>query len=95
VGIIYFNLLRKKLTKDNNILNKKAEKNDSTKNPGTKTLTSKTINVLRTRAKRPRVKIVIGSVSNKSIGFKKVFRTPNTIEAIAAPNKSVLTPGTI
>ena len=77
------------------MLNKNADKNESTKNPGTIILTSRTISVFSTRAKRPRVKIVIGSVSNKSIGFKKVFRTPNTIEAIAAPNKSVLTPGTI
>lgn len=50
---------------------------------------------LTTKVKRPRVKILMGKVRNNSIGRKKIFNIPMSIEAMRAEeNPDILKPGT-
>ena len=67
------------VTKDNKILNKNAHQKPSTLKPSTNLLPSRMITALITNRKRPRVKIVIGSVSKTRMGFNKVLKMARTI----------------
>lgn len=90
----YFEILRrKKLTIDKTILKSKADQKPSTWNPGTNVATKYTIKAFMTKVNRPKVSNVAGRVRMKSIGFRKVFTSPNTTDTMIAVRKlSTVTP---
>lgn len=68
------------------ILKRSAHQKLHTSNPGTIIDASNTIKALITRINRPSVKIVMGMVRIRSIGFKKKFNNVNTADTIMAFN---------
>lgn len=77
-------------------LNKSADINPCTWNPGTSDEASIIINALSTKVKSPKVSRLIGSVSSTRIGFINVLMTPKTTATISAVERSgIVTPGKI
>lgn len=75
-------------------LKRRAFTKPPTTKPGTRFATNKTIRALMTKLKSPRVRMVIGSVRIKIIGFMMALTIPKTTETIiAVTNESSLTPG--
>ena len=69
---------------DNIILKNRAIQNESTANPSTILAHNKTIKVLITSRKSPKVMMVKGNVSNTIKGLTNRLRSPKTIATIKA-----------
>ena len=83
-------------TIDKTIDPKMAAVQPSTINPGTTAAAINNITALITKAKRPKVIMVIGRVISSKIGLIKVLTKPKTIPAkIAVVKSATFTPGTI
>ncbi len=83
------------LASDKTIPKTNAHKKPSTTNPGTNLLTRSIRSAFITKVKSPKVRIFIGKVKIKRMGFKKAFIMPNTKATTKATVKFVTcTPGT-
>lgn len=72
------------LRTDNNRLNNNAVSNPSTEKPSTNLSAKRIIDALIINKNKPRVSMVIGSVSMTNKGFTTVFRTEITTATIMA-----------
>ena len=81
-------------TIDKQILNTNATKKPLTAKPSIKASARRMMHAFITRRKRPKVKIVIGKVSNTKIGLTISFNNANTTATtIALKYPSTVTPG--
>jgi hypothetical protein len=72
-----------------------APSHESTSKPGTRAAQILITMPLTTKIKSPSVRMVIGRVRNKRIGFTKILTNPTTKAATsAAKNPETLNPGT-
>jgi hypothetical protein len=77
-------------------LKRSAHQNEATEKPSIRELTRRIKTAFITKAKRPRERIVTGSVKSRSSGRMKVFTTPSTTAVIRALRKlSTTTPSRI
>ena len=87
-------MCKNELIKDKTIENISAHKNPSTLNPGTKFAVKIITKAFITKVNNPKVRILIGRVNIKRIGFTKALITPNTTAATKAAVKlETVTPG--
>lgn len=72
---------------DKTILKRRAHQNPSTLNPGTRFAAKRIINALITNVNKPKVKMLIGSVRIRRIGFKTALIIPSTTATTSAVTK--------
>lgn len=87
-------MLNRALIKARMMLKKKAVQKPAISKPGTNQEASITISALMTRVKRPKVRILIGRVRNKTIGLMMMLtKASTTATTKAAKNPEISTPG--
>ncbi len=92
----YLSFERNMFTSDRTIAAMRAVPNPVTAKPGTIELIIKRRIALITNVNNPRVKILIGSVRIRSIGFTSNVSTPHTMDmTMSACQPLMVTPGTI